>query len=50
MADTLALYPAYIALAEGSLAEADFAAWLRRHLRTGYARGVNEPRAVRRAR
>ena len=50
MADTLALYPVYIALAEGSLAEADFAAWLRRHLCTGYARGVNEPRAVRRAR
>ncbi len=50
MADTLALYPEYIALAEGSLAEADFAAWLRRHLRTGAARGINEPRATRRAR
>ena len=49
MADTLALYPEYIALAEGSLAEADFAAWLRRHLRTGAARGINEPRAARRA-
>ncbi len=49
MADTLALYPEYIALAEGSLAEADFAAWLRRHLRTGAARGINEPRATRRA-
>ena len=49
MADTLALYPEYIVLAEGSLAEADFAAWLRRHLRTGAARGINEPRAARRA-
>lgn len=49
MADTLELYPAYIALAEGSLAEANFAAWLRRHLRTGAARGINEPRAARRA-
>ena len=43
-------YVAILALAEGHLPEADFAAWLRRHLRTEAAGGVNEPRAARRAR
>ena len=32
-ADDLALYPVYVGLAEGSLSEAKFAAWLRQHLR-----------------
>lgn len=48
-ADNPSLYPVYIALAEGSLSEADFAAWLRRHLRTETAHGVNEPRGGKRA-
>lgn len=43
-------YVAMIALAEGSLSEADFAAWLRRHLRAEAAGEINEPRARRRAR
>ncbi|WP_300618860.1 type II toxin-antitoxin system death-on-curing family toxin [Dokdonella sp.] len=37
-------YVAMIALAEGRLAQADFAAWLREHLRSGASRPVNEPR------
>ncbi|MCY7354503.1 MAG: type II toxin-antitoxin system death-on-curing family toxin [Lysobacter sp.] len=44
-ADDLALYPIYIALAEGSLPEADFAAWLRRHIRLEPAGEVHEQRA-----
>lgn len=32
-ADDVALYPMYIALADGTLSEAEFATWLRRHLR-----------------
>lgn len=44
-ADDLSLYPVYIALAEGSLPEADFAAWLRRHLRLESAGEVHESRA-----
>lgn len=43
-ADDLALYPVYVALADGTLAESDFAAWLRRHIRPPSA-GVHEPRA-----
>lgn len=43
-------YVAMIGLADGSLSEADFAAWLRRRLRTEAAGGVNEPRAARRVR
>ena len=43
-ADDLDLYPVYLALAEGSLSEADFAAWLRPRLR-GHAPGaVHESR------
>ena len=43
-ADDLALYPAYVALADGTLSEADFAAFLRRHVRVQDA-GVHEARA-----
>jgi len=42
LADDLALYPQYLALAEGSLPEADFASWLRRNLRREQANGVHE--------
>jgi death on curing protein len=45
-ADDLALYPVYIALAEGSLGETDFADWLRRHLVLTAGGKVNEPRAA----
>ena len=41
----LELYPCYVALAEGSLSEAEFAAWLRQHIRLGGNKRVNEPRA-----
>jgi len=44
-ADDLALYPVYIALAEGTLSEADFAAWLRRHIVQTPRNEVHEPRA-----
>lgn len=44
-ADNVALYPIYIALAEGKLAEAEFAAWLRRHIVTKPRKGVQESRA-----
>ncbi len=44
-ADDLELYPCYVALAEGSLSEAEFAAWLRQHIRLGGNKRVNEPRA-----
>lgn len=43
-ADDLALYPVYLALAEGSLSEADFAAWLRRHITQAPDNKVHEPR------
>src|SRR5690606_12739141 len=45
-ADDLELYPAYLARAEGTLSEADFAAWLRPRLQAK-PRGtaVHEPRA-----
>lgn len=36
-------YAAMIGLAEGSLSEADFAEWLRRHIRCKDANSVNEP-------
>jgi death on curing protein len=36
-------YVAMLALAEGTLAEADFAAWLRPRIRNGTAGKVNEP-------
>lgn len=38
-------YVSMIALAEGSLSEAEFAAWLRQHIRTDAKKRVNEPRA-----
>ncbi|WP_395116921.1 type II toxin-antitoxin system death-on-curing family toxin [Rhodanobacter sp. FW102-FHT14D06] len=43
-ADDLELYPRYLALAEGSLAEAEFAAWLRQHIKLDDKKRVNEPR------
>jgi death-on-curing protein len=45
LATDLELYPMYLALSEGSLAEADFAAWLRRHIRTRPGAEVHEPRS-----
>ncbi len=36
-------YLSMLALAEGSLSEADFAAWLRRHLRPAPGTAVHEP-------
>lgn len=44
-ADDLELYPRYVALAEGSLSEAEFAAWLRQHISLDAKKRVNEPRA-----
>jgi death-on-curing protein len=38
-------YVNMLALAEGRLSEADFAAWLRRHIRTSPGAEVHEPRA-----
>lgn len=43
-ASDLELYPMYLALAEGSLPEADFAAWLRRHIKLKPGNDVHEPR------
>ncbi|NCT68336.1 MAG: type II toxin-antitoxin system death-on-curing family toxin [Rhodanobacteraceae bacterium] len=43
-ADDLELYPIYLGLAEGSLSEADFAAWLRTRIRPE-AGQVHEQRA-----
>ena len=45
-ADDLALYPVYLALAEGSLEEAAFAEWLRPRLVLSAAERVNEPKAA----
>lgn len=39
----LELYRQYLALAEGSLAEAEFAAWLRQHIRSDAASRVDKP-------
>lgn len=44
-ADDLELYPLYLALAEGSLSEAEFADWLRQHISLDARKRVNEPRA-----
>lgn len=44
-ADDLELYPLYVALAEGSLSEAEFASWLREHISLDDNKRVNEPRA-----
>ena len=43
-ADDLELYPQYLALAEGSLSEPAFAAWLRQHIKFDSDKRVNEPR------
>ena len=45
VADDLTLYPVYIALADGTLSESEFAAWLRRHLRLSEG-AVHEPGAA----
>lgn len=45
VATDVELYPQYIALAEGSLGEAEFADWLRRRLAPQSRGGVNEPAA-----
>lgn len=44
-ADDLELYPRYVALAEGRLSEAEFAAWLRQHISRDGNKRMNEPRA-----
>ena len=44
-ADDLELYPQYLALAEASLSEVEFAAWLRQHIKLNASNSVNEPRA-----
>jgi death on curing protein len=44
-ADDLDLYPRYVALAEGSLPEAEFAEWLRQHIKLDVEKRVNEPHA-----
>lgn len=48
-ADDLELYPLYLALAEGTLGERDFAAWLRERVRTRGRGEAHEPRASYRA-
>lgn len=45
-ATDLELYPVYIALADGSLPEADFAAWLRQRIGRGPNAGVHEPKTA----
>jgi death on curing protein len=42
LADDLELYPVYLALAEGSLPESDFAAWLRPRIKGPATPEVNE--------
>lgn len=44
-ADDLELYPCYVAFAEGGLPEAEFATWLRQHIKLDAKKRVNEPRA-----
>jgi death-on-curing protein len=44
-ADNVELYPVYLSLAEGSLSETDFVAWLRPRLRLDASDAVNEPKA-----
>lgn len=45
-ADDVALYPVYIGLADGSLSEAEFAVWLRAHLRLESSGELHEERAA----
>lgn len=42
-AGDLTLYPIYLALAEGSMPETEFAAWLRRHIQMEPSTDVHEP-------
>ena len=44
-AEDLDLYPHYVALAEGGLSEAEFASWLRVHIRLDDDKRVNEAAA-----
>lgn len=44
-ADDLMLYPVYLGLADGSLSEADFADWLRAHLKPKLGTQVHETAA-----
>jgi death-on-curing protein len=44
-AEDLELYPLYVALDEGSLSDAEFADWLRQHIKPDGAKRVNERRA-----
>lgn len=45
-ADDAALYPLFLALAEGHLSEQDVAAWLRRHISISHGGRVQEPPAA----
>lgn len=45
LADDLELFPVYLKLAQGKFKEADFAAWLRDHLKTEHVGGVHESTA-----
>lgn len=42
--DVSGLISRYVALAEGSLSEAEFATWLRLHINSDAKKRVNEPR------
>jgi len=42
-ADDLELYPRYVAQAEGSLPEAEFAIWVRQHINIQGRKHVNKP-------
>ena len=44
-ADDVALFPMYLTLAEGALAEKDFAGWLRQHMHLQAGKQVHEQRA-----
>ncbi len=44
-ADNVELYPMYLALAEGSIAEAEFATWLRQRIRLAAGKQIHEKRA-----
>lgn len=44
-ADNRSLYPAYLALADGTVSEDEFAAWLRPHVQAQRAGAVNESKA-----
>ncbi|MEO8460561.1 MAG: type II toxin-antitoxin system death-on-curing family toxin [Dokdonella sp.] len=48
-ADDLDLYPMYVALAEGALPEAEFAAWIREHIVPASESAVHESRSRYRA-